>query len=530
MTNQNKTKEDLIIELQELQHQFDSLKALYDKDINERKQAQELLQQTRQNYEAFFNTIDDFLFVLDQQGNIIHTNSTVINRLEYSAEELSGMSVLMVHPPERRAEAGRIVGEMLSGQTAFCPVPVITKSGVQIPVETRVSHGVWDGKPVIFGVTKDISKVKLSEEKFSKLFYINPSACGLSDLETRQYIEVNDAFFRLFGFEKNEVIGKTAVELGLFTPEYLQTIMAKAQNDGIFNNVEADLRAKNGDIKHVLLSAENIYVQNKKYRFTVVHDITEHKKNELEIEQQNQQLIKLNTDKDTFISILAHDLRSPFNAFLGLSSLLIKDIHKYDVDKIEEFLILINKSAQNTFNLLENLLSWARMQSGKLPFSPQKLNFLSICDEVFENMQMIAENKGISITYFSMDEIYVYADKNMITTVLRNLVLNAIKFSNTGGSVKIFAIKEPSEVTITVSDNGIGIEPENIGKLFDVSQKYSNPGTADEPGSGLGLSLCKEFVEKHGGKIWVESTVDKGSDFIFTLPITNSWFAQPTIL
>ncbi|MEI7501620.1 MAG: PAS domain S-box protein, partial [Bacteroidota bacterium] len=234
----------------------------------------DLLQQTRHNYETFFNTIDEFLFVLDEQGNIIHTNTTVIDRLGYTEEELLGKSVLMVHPPERREEAGRIVGEMLSGVSEFCPVPIVTKSGVQIPVETRVSHGFWDGKPAIFGVTKDISKVRLSEEKFSKLFHLNPSACGLSDLDNRQYIEVNEAFNTLLGFDKNEVIGKTATDLGILTPETINAIILKADSHGNVTNAEADLIAKNGDIKQVLMSAENIHVQDKKYRFTVVHDIT----------------------------------------------------------------------------------------------------------------------------------------------------------------------------------------------------------------------------------------------------------------
>ena len=146
---------------------------------------------------------------------------------------------------------------------------------MQIPVETKATHGFWDGNAVIFGVTKDISKIKLSEEKFSKLFYINPSACGLSDLENHTYIEVNEAFNTLLGFEKNEVIGKTAIELDIITPETTNEIVKNARTNGAVTNVKADLKAKNGEIKHVLLSAENIYIQDKKYRFTVVHDITE---------------------------------------------------------------------------------------------------------------------------------------------------------------------------------------------------------------------------------------------------------------
>ena len=246
-------------------------------DISERKLNEELLLQTRNNYEAFFNTIDEFLFILDEQGNVIHTNNTVIKRLGFTKEELSGQSVLMVHPPERREEAGQIVGEMLAGKAEFCPIPIITKTGIPSPVETRVKSGVWNGKPAIFGISKDISRIKLSEEKFSKIFYLNPSACGLSDLVTGCYVEVNEAFYRLFGFEKDEIIGKTAIDLGIMSSEIKNDILSKVAPNEKFVNVEAVLKAKNGDTKHVLLSAENIYVQDQQYRFTIAHDVTERK-------------------------------------------------------------------------------------------------------------------------------------------------------------------------------------------------------------------------------------------------------------
>ena len=246
-------------------------------DITKRKEAEVFLAQTRQNYETFFNTIDDFLFVLDVKGNILHNNATVIKRLGYTREELLGESILTVHPPERREEAGRITGEMLAGLTDFCPVPIITKSGVQIPVETRVSHGIWDGKPALFGVTKDISKITLSEEKFSKIFHINPSASGVTDLDDNTYIEVNEAFHKLLGFTSDEAIGKTATDLGILSNEARHEAFLNADSNGNVANVEAVLKAKNGDIKHVLMSSEIIFVQDKKYRFIVVQDITRRK-------------------------------------------------------------------------------------------------------------------------------------------------------------------------------------------------------------------------------------------------------------
>jgi PAS domain S-box-containing protein len=260
----------------------------FHRDITERKQAENLLQQTRRNYDTFFDTIDDFLWVLDLHGNIIHTNATVVDRLGYSCEELLGKSVLMVHPAERRDEAGRIVGEMLQGLAAFCPVPILTKSGVAIPVETRVSRGSWDEKPVLFGVSKDISQVRLSEEKFSKLFHLNPSACCLTDLENHKYIEVNDAFYALFGFDKNEVIGKTATDLAILSSETVNAITTLSDHSGKITNIEANLKSKNGDIKQVLMSAENIYVQDIKYRYTVVHDITRQKLIEKELRESEE--------------------------------------------------------------------------------------------------------------------------------------------------------------------------------------------------------------------------------------------------
>lgn len=294
-------------------------------DVTERKLATDAIRQTTMNYESFFNQIDDFLFVLDMQGNILHVNQTVTDRLGYSQEELQGQSILMVHPAERRIEAMDIVEKMLIGKALFCPVPIVTKSGMQIPVETRVTQGFWNGNPVIFGVTKDISQLRLSEEKFSKLFHINPSACGLSELENHRYLEVNGAFNTLFGYSNEEVLGKTAVELGIMSVEMVDTIMHTADASGRIFNADADLIAKNGDIKHVLLSAENIYVQDKKYRYTVVNDVTEIKNAENEIKYlsyhdqltglsnrrfYDEEIIRINSQSNYPITLVMTDMNN----------------------------------------------------------------------------------------------------------------------------------------------------------------------------------------------------------------------------
>jgi signal transduction histidine kinase len=236
------------------------------------------------------------------------------------------------------------------------------------------------------------------------------------------------------------------------------------------------------------------------------------------IVQRNTELRQLNIDKDRFISILGHDLKSPFNGLLGFSELLTKNIRKYDIDKIENFANQINTTAQSTFKLLEDILMWARAQQDSIVFQPQTLNLSTTCENILELLKPSAYAKGISMSFTNSDPINVYADANMLSTVLRNLVSNAIKFTNSDGSININAEQNSENVTISVSDNGVGIPPENLEKLFDISEVLTTKGTEKETGTGLGLLLCKEFVEKHGGKIWVESEEGKGSDFKFTLP------------
>ena len=236
------------------------------------------------------------------------------------------------------------------------------------------------------------------------------------------------------------------------------------------------------------------------------------------LKAQSQELQKLNADKDRFITILAHDLKSPFNTILGFLSLLTKNVRKYDADKIDEQLSYIQGVAQNTFKLLEDILTWVRSNAGKLPFAPQQVNLTTLCQSVIENLQLQAHSKNITIDQVATADQLIFADKDMIHTVLRNLVSNAIKYTKSGGGITISAQQDNDNTTITVSDNGVGMTEQQIKKLFDISEKISTEGTDNEPGTGFGLMLCKDFVERHGGKIWVNSEVGKGSDIIFTLP------------
>ena len=239
-------------------------------------------------------------------------------------------------------------------------------------------------------------------------------------------------------------------------------------------------------------------------------------------EEYGIQLKELNATKDKLFSIIAHDLRSPFHSILGFSSLLIDEIKEINAEKPKEYLNIIISSTNNTLILLDNLLSWAKSQTGQINFKPEKITLTSVIYKMIEFANSNVMLKNISLNHDPSGEIEVYTDQNMLETVLRNLISNAIKFTNRGGNINVFAISKQNQVEITVSDDGVGMNKETINKLFKIDENYISTDTANERGSGLGLVLCKELVEKLGGNIWVESEEGKGSDFKFTLPRVKS--------
>lgn len=245
----------------------------------------------------------------------------------------------------------------------------------------------------------------------------------------------------------------------------------------------------------------------------------EHENELIKVNKDLERALQSNSDANRFISILAHDLRSPFSVILGYSELLSDNLHKFRSEEIEKLANEINKSTQMTFSLLEDLLKWARVRSGRIPFKPQKLNFKDIWADINKILTPFACSKNIEITYSIPDAVEVIADADMLKTILRNLISNAVKYSNPGGLIKVTAEQTITNIMFSVSDNGIGIHPDNLNKLFDLSELHPTPGTDGEKGMGLGLFLCKGFVEKHGGKIWAESIYGKSSIFYFTIPV-----------
>jgi signal transduction histidine kinase len=246
-------------------------------------------------------------------------------------------------------------------------------------------------------------------------------------------------------------------------------------------------------------------------RIWTFHDITERKKFE-------KQLVQLNSDKDRFISILAHDLRNPFSGLLGFTELLQKNLSVYPIEKSQKIVDTIYTVVGDTYKLLEDTLLWANVRSKTLTYNPSMVNISEIISEVADILESSAKAKNITIRQNSGKELFVNADVYMLKAVLRNLVSNAIKFTHDNGEIEISANHNHVATIIKVADNGVGIEPQVIEKLFNISSIQSSNGTHNESGTGLGLLLCKEFVDRHGGKIWIESEVNQGTKVSFTLP------------
>jgi signal transduction histidine kinase len=240
-----------------------------------------------------------------------------------------------------------------------------------------------------------------------------------------------------------------------------------------------------------------------------------------EIELKNSKLQELNATKDKFFGIIAHDLKNPFNAILGFSNLLITSNNQYNQGQTMEIIGMMHTSAKNAYKLLENLLEWSRSQTGAIDYKPENLILKEFVIENENLCENLAKEKNISISNEIPEDLVVCADQYMLSTILRNLITNAIKFTHKGGNITITSILQDAAITIAVCDTGIGMDEYTRNKLFKINEKISIVGTEQERGTGLGLLLCKEFVEKHGGKIWVESELYRGSNFKFSIPFKH---------
>jgi PAS domain S-box-containing protein len=378
----------------------------------------------------------------------------------------------------------------------------------------------------VYGSVQDITErkhaedaLKHSEKHFRELADSITDVFFEMDTELR-YTYWNKASENLLGIRAEAAIGKSIREIFPYTANialaeevYLEVL--KTRKSLIFESVFE----YNG--KYTIFEIRVYPTERGIAVFTT--DITGRKRSEAEIKTKNEELQIINAEKDKFFSIIAHDLRSPFNAFLGLTQLMEEELPSLSPDEIRNFAASMRKSANMLFHLLENLLEWSRMQRGLISFKPETL---MLSNEIIAGIELVrdaADKKMIGISQDIPDNLFIKADAQMFESVVRNLVFNAIKFTPKNGEITLAAKKiSDTMVQISVSDTGIGMDQELLSKLFRLVEQTQRKGTEGEPSTGLGLIICKDLVEKHGGTIWVESKVGEGSTFYFTIPPDNN--------
>ena len=367
------------------------------------------------------------------------------------------------------------------------------------------------------------SKISAAEsaEKYIELYDSSPVGY-LSLLKEGTIVEINLCGAQMLGKERMNLMNS---HLAFFISDgskatfnhFLSTVFSSKTKE----TCEVNLLNKNNSTLTVHLTGM-ISQNNNQCRINLT-DITELKQAEQEIQRKNDELAKLNDEKDRLFSILGHDLRSPFTAFLGLTEILAKKLQYTNQNNIQLIVNSLRQSALNVYQLIDNLLEWSRMQRGLVEFEPRVIRLKDVIIRCTLSLSEMARQKDQRIQLQVLENIFVKADIAMLESTLRNLISNAIKFSNRGDEILISASINCNEIIeVTVSDNGVGIGNELLGQLFKVNEQSGRMGTEGELSTGLGLLLCKDFVEKNGGEIRVESIEGKGSSFSFTLPAVQT--------
>ncbi|MGE5679381.1 MAG: PAS domain S-box protein [Bacillota bacterium] len=470
------------------------------------------------------DTIPAHVFFKDANDRHIFVNKALAEAVGIAQDKLTGittMELLGKNAFDYMADDKEV---LTTGKAKRNIIEAIsTSKGLRWVQTDKLPYKDADGNTIgIVGISFDITERKKaeialenSEKRFREILENIQMVAIILDVHGKVTF-CNDFLLELTNWKREEILGQCWFNkfLDKSKGEKLLSLYCDKIADGeIPHHYEGSIFTKEGEERIITWNTTLITDEqgNVVGSTSIGKDITERK-------QYEEKLKKLNADKDKFFSIIAHDLKSPFTALLGFSEYLAHYLEELSPDEIRDFAINIHKSANGVFRLIENLLQWSRFQSGRIEFAPLNFDFSDLADILFQLYQASAFKKKLHLEFDLQPDLTAYADKNMIETVLRNLISNAIKFTNTGGKIKLTAHKEDNFIEVNVIDNGVGISAENATKLFKLSEKFSTKGTDHEKGTGLGLMLCKEFVEKNGGSIMVFSRPGEGSRFMFTVP------------
>lgn len=379
-----------------------------------------------------------------------------------------------------------------------------------------------------FFIASDIRKrrklaAEVSENRKELDIILNtaPVLIFVKDIE-RKFILVNKSFLEFFKVDNDHILHNTIDHL--ISPS--EQRLAKEEDDAIINqkiplrNIEREIKRADGTYRWLDINKAPLFDKDNNVIgiVGVMDDITSRVEFQKRLTSAQKELESLVQQKDKFFSIIAHDLRSPFTGMLGFAEILIEDYAELSDDEKKFYIQGIFTSLKELLTLIDNLLTWSRLNLDRIEFNPQEISLAEVVQSVFKSQIVVARNKQIELQSVLDKNIKVFADADMIETVIRNLVSNATKFTNPGGLIKVNAIDQKDCVKVEVADNGIGMSTKIADSLFNNDTRTTTKGTNDEKGTGLGLTICKEFIEKHGGNISVKSEVGKGTLISFTLP------------
>jgi len=508
----------------------------YVNDLTDQKRAESNSRERADFLNLVINAITLPFFVKDEDHKWVMLNDAAIDMMGQPREALLGKSDYDLFPKEQ-ADVFWKYDELLFKTGSNSNEEQITwNDGTIHTIVTNKQLYIEkpSGKKFIVGTNHDISgykkiedELRASEMKYRELFnnandfiitlevdgkITNANRTLLNYLQTDFESFVNHNVFDFFTDENKE---------------YAYSMRDKVLSGTSENSFEVEAIGLNGQAVFYEVKASLIW-QNEKIvgLQCIFSDVTERREASSKLEEYSKNLLELNNTKDKFFNIIAHDLRNPYSSILGFSELLYEDLDDMSKDEIRDLIKIIHNSAKNSLNLLENLLAWSRLETGRIPFDLSKVVLTDIIDEVIDVLFSLAYRKKIEIANTVEPDISLFADKNMMTIILNNLIMNAIKYTPIGGKISIYTgelFVQPGTskefITIRVADTGIGMDPSVIDKLFTLNKPQSSPGTENEQGTGLGLLLSREMVEKHGGSIAVESVSGKGSVFSFSIPI-----------
>lgn len=478
-------------------------------DITERRQLEATVALSERNFRTFYESMDALIFIIDTEGVVLEANPTALSILGYEWREMVGTPFVRLHEVLRQDEAYRICNEAIKGKRATCSVPLQTKEGGIIPVETRISYGQWNSQPCMFAVCKDMRNEEESQQRFNVIFENNPALMTISTMDL-QLITVNESFRKLTGYSDEELLGKRPKELSLFIEnEVPSSAIDLIFRDKQVRNVEMKLRTKYGNVITVLYSGELLRSQGQKYYLSVMVDITAQKEAEAVA-------LKASQAKSEFLANMSHEIRTPLNGVIGFTE-LIKNTSMTQIQK--QYIDNAYVSAHSLLSIINDILDLSKIEAGKIELDIITADIIELAENAIDIVKLQANRKNLELLLNISPDLPRYADidPQRFRQVLVNLLGNAVKFTEQGEvELKLEFRPEGQDrgvFTVQVRDTGIGISEEQRPKLFRAFSQGDTSTTRKYGGTGLGLVISNLIAEKMGTHIELESTFGKGSTF-----------------